>query len=193
VRLFSSLDERYQRPRQRHRPDEKRERAVEAARTVFAARGYGSTTIHEICRIAGIGVGTFYAQFESKPEVMGAVIENEHEQHLAAIDAVAQTGRRDSFFARYLAARDTRLLAAIREAAAVDRPVRSTYERVLGEARARLADAIERQRASARTRSMVSARTVAWFALSLAGTVGGDGPDEAAVAEALSVLTFGDA
>jgi hypothetical protein len=124
---------------------------------------------------------------------MTVVVEADHVEHLRAIDTFARTSRPESFFAWYLASRDAGLVAAMREAAAIDPPVRSIYERTLIEARARLAGAIATQRGSDwRNRSGVAAQTVAWLALCVVGIVGADGPSEAEVAKALSFLAFGN-
>jgi AcrR family transcriptional regulator len=73
------------RMRPRRGPEEKLRRLVDAAYATFAERGYHATTIHEICRRAGVGVGTFYAHFGSKSEVLARVIEEHSDRTLASI------------------------------------------------------------------------------------------------------------
>jgi AcrR family transcriptional regulator len=49
---------------------DKREAIIEAARTLFAKQGYEETTIAEIARAAGVGVGTVYLYFENKRRIL---------------------------------------------------------------------------------------------------------------------------
>ncbi len=49
---------------------DKREAIIEAARTLFAKQGYEETTIAEIARAAGVGVGTVYLYFENKRQIL---------------------------------------------------------------------------------------------------------------------------
>ena len=48
----------------------KRKAIIEAARTLFAKRGYEETTIAEIARAAGVGVGTVYLYFQHKRQIL---------------------------------------------------------------------------------------------------------------------------
>lgn len=48
----------------------KREAIIAAARTLFAKQGYEETTIAEIARAAGVGVGTVYLYFENKRQIL---------------------------------------------------------------------------------------------------------------------------
>jgi AcrR family transcriptional regulator len=49
---------------------DKREIIIEAARTLFARQGYEETTIAEIARAAGVGVGTVYLYFQNKRQIL---------------------------------------------------------------------------------------------------------------------------
>jgi AcrR family transcriptional regulator len=49
---------------------DKREAIIEAARTLFAKQGYEETTIAEIARAAGVGVGTVYLYFQNKRQIL---------------------------------------------------------------------------------------------------------------------------
>jgi AcrR family transcriptional regulator len=51
------------------RSDVTRARILDAAEEVFGARGYHSTSIVEITKQAGVGLGTFYIYFPSKIEI----------------------------------------------------------------------------------------------------------------------------
>jgi TetR/AcrR family transcriptional regulator of autoinduction and epiphytic fitness len=50
---------------------------IDAARTVFARRGFEGGTIDEVAREAGIAKGTVYLYFRSKPEIFKAVFEHD--------------------------------------------------------------------------------------------------------------------
>ena len=50
-------------------------RLVDAAATVFAEHGYNSARISDMVRLAGISQGNFYRHFQSKDEILLAVLE----------------------------------------------------------------------------------------------------------------------
>src|SRR3954451_5168651 len=52
-----------------------RARLVDAATTVFAEHGYNSARISDMVRLAGISQGNFYRHFQSKDEILLAVLE----------------------------------------------------------------------------------------------------------------------
>jgi AcrR family transcriptional regulator len=52
-----------------------RARLVDAAATVFAECGYSSARISDMVRLAGISQGNFYRHFQSKDEILLAVLE----------------------------------------------------------------------------------------------------------------------
>lgn len=60
-------------PRMR-RPDQRPEEILEAALTVFAARGYRPATMEAIAREAGITKGTIYLYFESKEDLFVSMV-----------------------------------------------------------------------------------------------------------------------
>ncbi len=62
----------------------RRAQILDAAKTVFAQRGYHNASINEIIRRAGIARGTFYLYFESKQKVFDSVL----------VDALQQLRRR---------------------------------------------------------------------------------------------------
>ncbi len=53
----------------------RREHIVEAAITVFAAKGYHRATIRDIATAAGVADGTIYASFENKAALLMAVLD----------------------------------------------------------------------------------------------------------------------
>lgn len=52
-----------------------REAVLSAARTVFAERGYGSASVEEIAREAGVAIGSVYAHFGGKQALFAALID----------------------------------------------------------------------------------------------------------------------
>jgi AcrR family transcriptional regulator len=56
------------------RGDATLQRLVDGAQATFAERGYAAANIHEICARAKVGIGTFYAHFEHKRELLQQVM-----------------------------------------------------------------------------------------------------------------------
>ncbi len=54
---------------------ERRQQILDAAKRVFASRGYHDTNISHICEDLGIARGTLYQYFKSKHEVFAAIVE----------------------------------------------------------------------------------------------------------------------
>lgn len=55
-------------------PEERRAEIVEAARRLFAEKGYSGTSVSEIVKSVGVAQGTFYWYFKSKEEVYHAIL-----------------------------------------------------------------------------------------------------------------------
>lgn len=68
-------------PTRRKRKDAvlNRQRIMDAAREVFARRGFGAT-LDEVAEFAGLGVGTVYRHFENKSAVINALFEESVER-----------------------------------------------------------------------------------------------------------------
>ena len=49
-------------------------RLIDGAEATFAERGYNAATIHDICARSGVGIGTFYAHFGRKSELLRQVM-----------------------------------------------------------------------------------------------------------------------
>ena len=60
---------------------------LDAARTLFARRGFETTTIAEITDTADLGVGSFYNHFGSKEQLLAALLEQALPEQLAALDS----------------------------------------------------------------------------------------------------------
>ncbi|MEO1434627.1 MAG: TetR/AcrR family transcriptional regulator [Bacteroidota bacterium] len=56
---------------------------IESARTVFFQKGYSSTSISDICKVAGCSRTTLYSYFESKENIYLAVVKKTFNKFLA--------------------------------------------------------------------------------------------------------------
>lgn len=177
--------------RAQRRPEEKRARLLAAARTTFSETGYGAS-VHDICRAAGVGIGTFYHQFPDKAELMRYLMDQEHEYLISAFDALADTDDPATEVARTLAGSDPALLRAMIEACGVDARLRGFARDLRRETQERLAAAIARAReARGSPRPAVDASTAAWAILALSDAV----LDRGATTEAariVNILTFAE-
>jgi len=64
-------------PSQAERTDATRRRILDAARDLFAGRGWAATTVDEIVRAAGVTKGALYHHFRDKTDVLRAVYEEQ--------------------------------------------------------------------------------------------------------------------
>jgi len=55
------------------KPDKTLERLLDGAQATFTERGYGAANIHEICARSKVGIGTFYAHFDDKSQLLQRV------------------------------------------------------------------------------------------------------------------------
>jgi len=73
---------------------DRRERIVDAALEIFSRNGYKDTTIREIAKKAGVGLGTTFYYFKDKDDLFYSVIfrevEKEREKVLAKLDEIAK-------------------------------------------------------------------------------------------------------
>lgn len=60
---------------------------LDAARTLFAERGFEQTAIADITDTADVGVGSFYNHFGSKEDLLAALLEQAFSEQLAALDS----------------------------------------------------------------------------------------------------------
>jgi AcrR family transcriptional regulator len=102
-----------------------RERIVESAATVFAARGYLDTRIADIAKKAGIAHGTFYTYFDSKDDVFREVAGVVVDEIYAALETNGEGSTLDRIHAanrRYmdLYERHAEILALIEQVATFD-------------------------------------------------------------------------
>ncbi|RXZ78687.1 TetR/AcrR family transcriptional regulator [Paenibacillaceae bacterium] len=70
-------------------PDERKNEILDAAEQLFGTKGYSKTTINDILQRVGIAKGTFYYHFQSKEEVMDAIVMRFIQTGVEAAKAVA--------------------------------------------------------------------------------------------------------
>jgi len=69
----------------------RRAEIASAAARVFSERGVANTAVSDIVKAAGIAQGTFYLYFETKDEVILAVVDEMASQMITAIEAAVET------------------------------------------------------------------------------------------------------
>jgi len=88
--------------------EERRERILEAAERLFRHYGPGKTTIGDIAREVGIGVGSVYLEFCSKADIIAELADKRRHRIVSAMRTAA---RRGSYAARLKAALEARIEA----------------------------------------------------------------------------------
>jgi AcrR family transcriptional regulator len=71
----------------RERTEQTRQALVDAARRLFVAKGYAETATPDIVAAAGVTRGALYHHFEDKKALFGAVVAQEAQAVVAAIEA----------------------------------------------------------------------------------------------------------
>lgn len=125
--------------RERNKRD-KRERILNAAKTLFRAQGFETTTTQQIAEQADVGFGTLYLYCESKEDLLVLVFHDEMQQVIEEAYASVPTraalpAQLEHMFERFVAyhARDLPLARAlIRELSVVPNPGRRVAVRSLG-------------------------------------------------------------
>ncbi|MDR1441751.1 MAG: TetR/AcrR family transcriptional regulator [Bifidobacteriaceae bacterium] len=69
---------------------------LDAAQLLFSEKGYEATTVADILEAVGIGKGTFYHYFDSKDEVLEAVVERLTTNLVERANALANTAGLDA-------------------------------------------------------------------------------------------------
>ena len=72
----SQTNEQNEQPRNTRRKERTRAELLQAARKVFAERGYHEASIAEITQAADVGVGTFYLHFRDKDEAFNTLLDD---------------------------------------------------------------------------------------------------------------------
>lgn len=73
------------------RPEARPQELLDAALTVFAAKGYRNTRLDEIAEAAGVTKGTIYHYFSTKEELLLRAIEHYHERAFGRLGEVQRS------------------------------------------------------------------------------------------------------
>ncbi|MHB8894451.1 MAG: TetR/AcrR family transcriptional regulator [Candidatus Geothermincolia bacterium] len=77
----------------RKSPDERRAELIAAARKLLEEKGVGDTSVSDIVREVGVAQGTFYWYFESKEDVLNAVLEQIADEICDSLEDIAARPR----------------------------------------------------------------------------------------------------
>ncbi len=66
-------------------PDERRSELIAAAQQLFYTQGYDSTSVSDIVKSVGVAKGTFYYYFDTKVEILEAMVDELTEQSLVVM------------------------------------------------------------------------------------------------------------
>ncbi len=120
-----------------------KDRLVEAAIGLFARKWYGTVSVAEICREAGLSNGVFYRYFSGKEELFKTILSHVLDMIREALDAVGGDSARERLFAYAdtilrFSSEHTQLVAVFREGQyrffAYEHELVAIYERSLGKA-----------------------------------------------------------
>jgi AcrR family transcriptional regulator len=78
---------------QRKNPEERKHEILDAAEKLFYEKDYTKTTINDILKAVGIAKGTFYYHFESKEEVLDAIVDRYIQNGLKMARKIALNNR----------------------------------------------------------------------------------------------------
>jgi len=75
------------------------EHILDAAEQCFARAGFHRTTVHDICREAGVSPGALYVYFDSKEALIAGISERDRAEFADRLDALANAPERaDHYF-----------------------------------------------------------------------------------------------
>jgi AcrR family transcriptional regulator len=100
VIVGSAAGETAEEPEEEKQAVDRRERIIDNATELFAAKGYHGTTIDEIVQATGIAKGTFYIYFDSKEELLVEVIKRLIDSTLEKIDIELEHEEKKDFITR---------------------------------------------------------------------------------------------
>lgn len=106
---------------------ERRLRLLDAGLELFGTRGYGATTIEQLCRRARLNPRYFYEQFESREALLGAV----YDRHVEAVAAQVRAALHGAE-AEPLARLQAGLRAFLEQTLADERAARINYFEIVG-------------------------------------------------------------
>lgn len=102
--------------RVRKDPETRRAELIDAAANVFGNKGFESTAVSDIVREAGVAQGTFYLYFETKNDIVNALVDRMIEGVVASLEEAMDNSSADAV-GRFHALFDTFLTIAEQPAA----------------------------------------------------------------------------
>jgi AcrR family transcriptional regulator len=151
----------------------RRSELAAAAARVFAERGVANTSVSDIVKAAGVAQGTFYLYFQSKDDVLLAVVDEMAEQLIGQIRSAVETAG-STAVEKFLALRDVFIAADI-DASAADladfmhrrenRPLHDRMSEQFVPALIPLMESIVAQGVAEGTFAVRDTRAAAWFVL----------------------------
>lgn len=147
------------------------ERLLDGAQAVFSERGYHAATVHEICARAQVGIGTFYANFDHKRQLLQRVMV-ERALTLSAALSPADLATPERLAPRLRTIIDDPVASGLWHAwhqAALEEEDLARFQAQWRSTLIRLlANTIEAARAAHPSRNLIDAPTVAWMTATLA-------------------------
>ncbi|WP_204249333.1 TetR/AcrR family transcriptional regulator [Frondihabitans sp. PAMC 28766] len=165
--------------------DARREQILDAARDLFAARGFAHTSMPDIVEKSGLSVGAIYRYFTGKDEIVRAICEQGAQSLPGELTAPAIRAFLEEVQTLSKQRGHAQLVAQIYAEAAVSPDVAGIVRTQLDEVRARLAALVpERDAADARRMAVAFAALCQGYSLQMA--VGVDVDVDAATAALLA-------
>jgi AcrR family transcriptional regulator len=87
----------------RQKDETKRTAILNAAKSLFAKKGFNATSISDLRRESGFSTGTIYTYFNSKEDIVSAIIEEGWDEMVAYVRPILQSDTPVSKRAEYLA------------------------------------------------------------------------------------------
>lgn len=153
----------------RRAPEVTRVGIVDAAEALFAQQGYAVTSIKQICRSAGVSIGSFYHHFEDKAAVTTALLERAQERFgatLAGVD-VGRPNTIESTVTGLLEGSGAAVYRALREAEEVEPRVAEVAGLYRTAVHGRLTATLKATRAHGDEEYALDAQSLAWTLLAL--------------------------
>jgi AcrR family transcriptional regulator len=153
----------------RRAPELTRVRIIDAAEALFSEQGYAATSIKQICRSAGVSIGSFYHHFEDKAAVTTALLDRANERFaatLAGID-IGRPHTIESTVTGLIEGPGAAVYRALREAAEVEPRIAEVAGLYRTTVHGRLTAALKAARTRADAEYALDAQSLAWTLLAL--------------------------
>jgi AcrR family transcriptional regulator len=149
------------RRRRARRPQEKFDRLIASALSIFTERGYTRASVQEICRGARVSVGTFYSHFEDKADLLLHIGEELHARQASTALSLADLPQLEEQMRTLIVSSRAGIARAWIEASAFDSRVRRAHLRMRRNSIRRYAGWIREARSARELRSRLDDVTAA--------------------------------